>query len=274
MKKWWTMIISSLLTLTCLMGCSQRGTTHSSENDNSWERIQSSKTLRIGLDDSLPPLGFRDEQNQIVGFDIDVAKAVCETLGITLPPVPIDWSMKFNELDANNVDCLWNGFSYSEARAEKCTLSKPYLNNNQVLVTLKKSGITSLTQMAGKALSLQEQSSAEQALEEKTDFKNSLGQVVTFKENITAFKDIEAGQTDGLLIDSVMAEYYIAQQADPNQYVVIPEPLATEAYVIAFKKGDNALKNQIETALSELKKNGRLAEISKKWFGQDITNYQ
>lgn len=241
------------------------------DGDKSWDAVKDKGKLLMGLDDSLPPMGFRDDKNDIVGFDVDLAREVCKRLGIELVPVPIDWSMKQNELDSGNIDCIWNGFSYSDERNEACTLTKPYMKNEQVVVTMKDSGITTLADMKGKKLSLQEQSTAEQALDEHPEFKDTLAEVVPFKENVTAFKDIEAGQTDGLLIDSIMANYYISQQKDPGKYFVIPEPLASENYVIGFRKGDKALMEKVYDTLLEMKKDGTVAKISDKWFKKDIT---
>ncbi|HHX36900.1 MAG TPA: amino acid ABC transporter substrate-binding protein [Clostridiaceae bacterium] len=227
--------------------------------------------LKMGLDDSLPPMGFRDEKNEIVGFDVDLAREAAKHLGVELELVPIDWSMKQQELDAENVDCLWNGYSWTEERAAACALTRPYMENMQVLVTMAESNIQSLDDMAGKKLSLQEGSTAELALDEAAEFKDSLDEVVPFKENVTAFKDIEAGQTDGLLIDSIMADYYIAQQDNPEDYVIVGDPLAIEDYVIAFRKDDTELRDLIEATLVEMKEDGSLGAIATEWFGKDIT---
>ncbi len=227
--------------------------------------------FRMGLDDSLPPMGFRDDQNEIVGYDIDLAKEVTKRMGVELKPVPIDWSMKENELSSGNIDCIWNGFSYSDERNASMSLTTPYMENKQVVITMKESGITSLDQMKDKKLSLQSGSTAELALDGKPEFKDSLAEVVTFKENITAFKDIESGATDGLLTDSVMGEYYISQQADPDAYFVIDDALSVEDYVIGFKKGNTKLNEAVTKALTEMKEDGTLGEITAKWFGKDVS---
>ena len=111
-----------------------------------------------------------------------MAREVAKHLDIELELVPIDWSMKQQELDAENVDCLWNGYSWTEERAEACALTKPYMENMQVLVTMADSNIQSLDDMAGKKLSLQEGSTAELALDDAAEFKDSLDEVVPFKK--------------------------------------------------------------------------------------------
>lgn len=244
--------------------------TAAAAGDNSWADIEAANVLKLGLDDSLPPMGFRNEKNEIVGFDIDLAKAVTERLNIQLELVPIDWNMKQNELDAKNIDCIWNGYSYSDERAKVNELTDAYLKNEQVVVTMKNSGIATLADMAGKRLALQETSTAEDALEAAVDFKTTLAEVVPFKDNVTAFTDVEAGQTDAILLDSTVANYYISQQVDPGAYVVIPEPLAVEDYMIGFRKGDVALRDKIQNTLKEMGADGTAAQISQKWFGRDI----
>ena len=163
----------------------------------------------LGLDDSFPPMGYRNEQNEIVGFDIDVANAVCEKLGWTLVVQPIDWDANMMELNAGNIDCIWNGMTLTPERLEAMTCSDPYMKNEQVIVVRADSEYTSLESLAGKSLALQTGSSAENALEAATDFKASLGQVNSFKDNLTCFMDLEQGSSDAVLVDSIVAGWYI-----------------------------------------------------------------
>ena len=79
--------------------------------DNSLEELKARGEFVLGLDDSFPPLGFRDDNNNIVGYDIDLASEVCKRLGVTLRCQPIDWAAKEQELNTGNIDCIWNGFT-------------------------------------------------------------------------------------------------------------------------------------------------------------------
>ncbi|MGI6546680.1 MAG: transporter substrate-binding domain-containing protein [Fastidiosipilaceae bacterium] len=239
--------------------------------DESFAKVEAEGKLKMGLDDSFPPMGFRDENNEITGFDVDLATEVCARLDLELELVPIDWSMKENELTAGNIDCLWNGYSFTEERDATQTLSSPYMSNEQVLVVMKDSGLTSLDDLADKKLAIQEGSTAEQALDKAEDFKASLAQIVPFKENVTGFMDVEGGSTDVILLDSIVANYYIAQKDNSADFLILDEALASEDYVIGFRKGDVALKDKVENTLLEMKEDGKLAEISTKWFGEDIT---
>lgn len=281
MKKTIALVLAlSLTALFALAACGSQATTATTAAattaaaDVSWENVKTAGKLIMGLDDNFPPMGFRNEKNEIVGFDIDLATEVSKRLGVELELLPIDWKMKQNELEAGNVDVLWNGYSFTEERNEDNTLSKAYLANDQVVIVMAKSGIKDLAGMAGKKLAIQEESSAQEALDAAAEFKASLAEVVPFKDNVTAFLDIQSANSDGLLVDKVVGEYYIAQQANPADYVVLSESLAPETYVIGFRKGEAALKDKVEATLQEMKADGTLAKISTTWFGSDVTIFE
>jgi ABC-type amino acid transport substrate-binding protein len=165
--------------------------------------------LTLGLDASFPPMGYTNEVGDIVGFDIDVALEVCARNNWELILQAIDWDAKELELNGGNIDCIWNGMTKTEARDESMSLSLPYMNNEQVVVVLVDSGITTLGELAGKRLVLQAGSSAEDALNDSPEFKAGLAEVNTMADNMTAFMDGEIGGSDAILLDSVVANWYI-----------------------------------------------------------------
>lgn len=219
----------------------------------------------LGLDDSFPPLGFRNENNEIVGYDIDLAKEVAKRLGVEFIAQPIDWDAKEMELETGNIDCIWNGFTITEQRKEALSMSEPYLNNDQVLVVRKDSGINSLEGMAGKIVGVQSGSTAQEAIEGNSEFYASLKEVVKFKDNITALNDLDIGGIDGVVMDSVVANYSIMQTQKP--FIVIKKSLASEFYGIGFRKNESDLKDAVEDILSKMNEDGTLDSIYKKWFG-------
>ena len=239
--------------------------------DTSLEAIQEKGELILGLDDSFPPMGYKDENGEIVGFDIDVAREVCAILGVELKLQPIDWNSKEMELNTGNIDCIWNGMSVSPEREEAMSLSIPYLDNHMALVVLPDSGISTVADMAGKKLAVQTGSTAEEALDapEGADLKNAVASVNGFADNLTALMDLEAGASDAVLIDDVVANYLIATSG--KNMVVLDDFLYAENYAIGFRKDEVALTGAVNDALRELKANGKLAEIATKWFGSDTT---
>jgi polar amino acid transport system substrate-binding protein len=261
------LVLVSLMVLS-LAACKKDG---NNGEDNSLKYIQDKGELVLGLDDAFPPMGFRDENDNIVGFDIDLATAVCEKLGVELKLQPIEWDAKNQELNTKNIDCIWNGLSVTEENKKNMTMSDTYMLNNITLVVTKDSAIKSMSDMAGKKLAVQSGSSAEDTLdnEDNKDFKASLGQVNPFEDYTIALMDMETGNSDAVLMDSVVANYMITEAG--KDYVVLDETLLKDEYGIGFRKGDEALCQAVEDALKELKADGTVAEISTKWFGSDIT---
>lgn len=259
-----TLFVCALAALTVFVGCSKKET-----GDNSLEALKSRGEFILGLDDSFPPLGFRDSSNEIVGFDIDLAKEVSSRLGVKFRAQPINWDSKEQELATGNIDCIWNGLTMTEERKEALSFSKPYLKNAQVLVVKKNSGIKKLSDMAGKKIGLQAGSSASDAVEASPDFKRSVKSIIEFKDNIMALNDLEIGGVDGVVMDLIVANYAIKTSEKP--FEVLSEGLSPEEYGIAFRKGDVKLTNEVQKTLEAMAADGTVAKIAEKWFGSDIT---
>ncbi len=223
----------------------------------------------LGLDDSFPPLGFRDEDNKVVGYDIDLAAEVCKRIGKTLRCQSIDWAAKEQELNTGKIDCIWNGFTMTDERRQAMACTPAYLENAQVVVVRGDAGIASLADMAGKVVGIQAGSSAQEALDDAADFKASLKSVVEFAENITALNDLQIGNIDGVVMDEVVAAYNIKQSG--RDFVILEESLAPEEYGIAFKKSNTELRDKVWNTLKEMEADGTVASISEKWFGENMS---
>lgn len=249
-------IVVAFVTVTGFVSCSKN-------------KPAEKNTFVLGLDDSFPPLGFRDENNNIVGYDIDLAAEVAKRMNKELVCQPIDWAAKEQELNTKKIDCIWNGFTMTQERQAAMAFTKAYLDNAQVVVVRADSGIKNLAGLAGKVIGVQSGSSAEDAINENLEFKNSLKSIVEFKENITALNDLEIKNVDGVVMDQVVANYSITQTGRP--YVVLAEGLANEEYGIAFRKDDTALRDRVQTILEEMEKDGTVATISNKWFGTNLS---
>lgn len=238
--------------------------------DTSLHTVLDAGKLVLGLDTSFPPMGFIDPATgETVGFDIDLAQEVATRLGVELVCQPINWDAKEMELNAGNIDCIWNGMTITPARLESMNVSMPYLRNEQVLVVRSDAGISSPEDLAGKTLGLQAGSSANDALDAAEEFKATLGEVIPFDENLTALMDLNLGGLDAVLADIVVVDYYTKVNDYP--FTVLAESLAPEEYGIAFRKADDALRVEVEKVLLEMKEDGTLQKISEYWFGEDIT---
>jgi len=240
-----------------------------SARDTSLDDLIARGVFVLGLDDSFPPLGFRNADGEIVGYDIDLAKEVAKRLGVDFKAQPIDWGAKEMELNTGKIDCIWNGFTMTKEREEALAFTKPYLKNAQVLVVRNDSGVTSLKDMAGKTIALQSGSSAQEAVDGNKEFSSSLKEQVLLKDNVTALNDLDIRGVDGVVMDSVVANYSIAATGKP--FTVIDEALSYESYGIAFRKGNAALRDKVQSILEDMQKDGTVTAFSEKWFGRDIS---
>ena len=237
--------------------------------DDSLKSVKDKGKLVLGLDDSFPPMGYRNDSNEIVGYDIDLAKETAKRLGVALVTQPIDWNAKEQELNTGKIDCIWNGFTITDERAKAMAFTKPYLKNAQVVVVKTGSGYATLASLKGKKVGLQAGSSAADALEAAKDFKASLKQVVEFKDNLTALMDLEAKGVDAVVMDLIVANDNIKRSG--KAYAVLPESLAPENYGVGFRKGDLALRDAVQAMLEAMAKDGTIAKITTKWFDSDIS---
>ncbi len=226
--------------------------------------------LVIGVDDTFAPMGFLDENNELVGFDIDMARAVAQRLGVTVEFQVINWDMKEQELNQGNVDLIWNGYSITEERKKEVNFTDPYLDNEQVVVTMADSGITSLEDLDGKVVAAQINSSAVEAMDAHPEISDTFGDRPVFDTNDMAIMDMEAGRSDAVVADKVLLEYVISHKEDPSKYIILGESFGSEEYGVGVRKDDAKLLAALNQVLEELKSDGTAAGISEKWFGSDI----
>ena len=222
----------------------------------------------VGLDDNFPPMGFRDEKNTLVGFDIDLAKEAGKRLGVEVKFKPIDWSAKEAELSSKRVDVLWNGLTITEPRKEKILFTTPYLENHQIILVAEKSPIKTKLDLKGKVLGVQEGSSAIDAVKKDQASMKSIKELKEFGDNITALMALSTGRLDAVVVDEVVGRYYATKK--PGEYRVLDENFGTEDYGVGTRKDDTELMAKLQKAMDDMKKDGAAAAISTKWFGKDI----
>ena len=264
MKKVIAIAAAALMLLTLLAGCGNNTTTP----DNG-EQTQT-KTFTVGFDAEFPPYGYQDENGEYVGFDLDLAAEVCARNGWELVKKPINWDSKDMELETELIDCIWNGFTIN-GREDKYTWSTPYVDNIQVVVVGKDSGIASYADLAGKIVAVQADSSALAALTENEDGSNeenialaeSFEKLVEVPDYNTAFMNLEAGAVDAIAMDIGVAQYQLEQRGDA--FVILDGTLAAEQYGIGFKLGNTELRDAVQKTLDEMAADGTFAKIAEKW---------
>lgn len=239
------------------------------ELEDSFDKIKERGYVIMGLDDTFAPMGFRDENNEIVGFDVDLAKEVFERNNLELVLQPIDWTMKEAELNAGNIDMIWNAYTITAERMEKVAFSKPYLDNKQVIVTLADSNINSKKDLEGKRVAAQAGSTAVDAMYTEPEVVATFdgGEPILFDTNNEAFMDLEAGRSDAVVADEVLARYYIKQRG-PEKYKILDEDFGDEEYGIGFRKQDKKLLEMVDGTLDEMREDGTFDSIYEKWFGE------
>ncbi len=228
--------------------------------------------LIIGLDDSFPPYGYRNENNEIEGLDIDLAKAVGEKIGMEVKFQPISWASKEQELNNGNIDCIWNGFAYSPDREKTMTLSRKYLKGEMYFMLKGDSNVESQDELVGKKIGVQSGSVQEADLENSTFGKQV--EIVPYADFLIACLDLEMGGIDAVYTSSTYGNYII--ESKNKDYRTIPsyDISTASGTVIAFKLGNVELKEKIENALEQLEKEGKLDEISMKWLGNSMIKLQ
>jgi polar amino acid transport system substrate-binding protein len=225
-------------------------------------------TFTVGFDQDFPPMGFVGDNGEYTGFDLELAQEVANRLGRKFVPQPIAWDAKDMELESGNIDCIWNGFTIT-GREDGYTWTRPYMENSQVFVVGKDSGIKTLADLSGKVVEVQADSSAEKALQADEKLSGTFGTLQTTPDYNTAFMDLEMGAVDAIAMDVIVAGYQIEQRK--ADFIILDEALAAEEYGVGFKKGNDALKDQVQEQLDAMAADGTLEKISEKWFGKDVT---
>ncbi|MEG0313663.1 MAG: amino acid ABC transporter substrate-binding protein [Erysipelotrichaceae bacterium] len=256
-----SLLCMCLLLVLTIGGCKEKTVV------DSWDEIKKEGEIVIGIDDTFVPMGFKDKNGDIVGFDIDIATEFAKRNDLKVKFQKIDWDMKETELENNNVDLLWNGYSITESRKKKVNFSDSYLSNRQIIVVDSKAGIKDKTGLAKKNIAVQKNSSAFEAVSADTAFMKTIAneKLLEFDTNLDAFEDLDAGRTDAIVVDEVLANYMIKQRGS-DKYSVLEDNFGSEEYAVGVRKTDVKLLNALNKTLGEMKKEAIWTEYTNKWF--------
>ena len=253
-----------------LAGCTQLASNPTVDN---WDKYQQQKSITVGFDNTFVPMGFEEKNGNYAGFDIELAKYVSKKLGIQVHFQPIDWDMKETELQNGTIDAIWNGYSATDERREKVAFTIPYMQNTQILVVKKTSGIHSVEDMTGKVLGAQNGSSGMLDFEEHPEvLKNRVkgGDADQYQSVNEAIIDLKNDRIDALLIDRVYADYYLTTEGIADEYDTIPSGFESESFAVGVRPADKKLLEALNQAFKELYQEGIFQQISQKWFGEDV----
>ena len=291
MKKGLALCMAAVLAMGCLLtGCGSSDTGAKSTTESAaastekvgtetagteaagTETAGNGKTFTVGFDASFPPYGYQ-ENGEYVVFDLDLAQEVCDRNGWEIVKTPIDWDAKNIELNGGSIDCIWNGFTMN-GREDDYTWTPAYINNTQVFAVNKNSGIKKAADLAGKNVLVQADSSALAALqdEENTDIKalaDSFGSLTQVPDYESALMELEAGSADAVAMDEGVA---LTKQAQNDNIVILDDVISQEQYGIAFKKGNDELRDQVWSTLLEMEKDGTVDKIAAKYPSINTAN--
>lgn len=242
------------------------------KTEDSKDKENSDKQFIVGFDAEYPPYGYKDDNGEYVGFDLDLAQEVCARNGWELVKQPIDWDSKDMELNSGSIDCIWNGFTMT-GREDDYTWSKPYVDNSIVVVVKEGSGIEKKEDLAGKVVAVQADSSGLTALTDEEDNEENLKLAASFSDlqqvadYNTAFMNLEAGAVDAIVVDIGVADYQLESRTG---FVMLDDKIRTEQYAVGFKLGNEELRDQVQSTLDEMVKDGTFDDIAKKWDLSDM----
>ena len=261
-------LLAAVMTVGVFAGCKGSNESDSAKTEEtadggeSKDDILGDGVFTVGFDAEYPPFGYMDDTGEYVGFDLDLARAVCEAKGWKFEAKPVNWDAKDSELNSGTIDCIWNGFTIN-GREDDYTWTEPYLNNEQVIVAKADAGIESLDDLAGKAVVVQAASAALDALnnDDNKALAESFGSLTENPEYTTAFMNLESGAADAVAIDIGVANYQLSQREE-GAFVILDEPIQSEQYGIGFKKGNDALKDAVWEEVLKLNEDGTVEQLA------------
>ena len=281
MKKVFSVIILVIVTASLFAGCGSTSSSSPSSNSSKEDIVSSVKKndsiaatlpdsiksagkLSIGLDDSYPPMEYRDEKNNLVGFDIDLGNAIGRKLGVKTNWVTTAWDGIIPALQAKKFDMILASMSITDERKKVVNFSDPYITGGPIIIVKKgTSSVKSRDDLKGKAVGVQLGSTGEEAVSKISGVKEEK----KYDKITEALQDLSAGRIDAVVADDQVGRYYIGLAS--NQYSVAGK-LNEEPFGIAFRQDDTELTSAVQKAINDLKSDGTLSKLSMKWFKTDL----
>ncbi|MBE6065875.1 ABC transporter substrate-binding protein [Clostridium cochlearium] len=265
MKKILSILLSVLVVGSVFVGCGKDDNKGEDKKEVSvLQRVKDNKVIKVGLEDTYPPMEFRNEKNELVGFDIDLSDEIGKRLGVKVEYVMTEFGGLIMSLNSNKIDMSASAISITDERKKEVEFTKPYVNSGQALVVKK--GNTSIKDekdLNGKTVGAQLGTTGEQAAKKIQGVK----EVKAYDKVPQVFQDLDIGRIDAVIVDEFVGRYYLSKQKDKSEVV---KSLEQEPIGIAFKKGEKELQEEVQKIIDEMIKDGTMSKISEKWFGEDI----
>ena len=264
------MAAAGVLSLT---GCSSKDTAASTASAassatlNKLDSIQKSGKLVVALEGAWQPWSYHDSSDTLVGYDVEVSRAIAEKLGVEPEYVESDWDSLFAGLDAGRYDMVCNGVEVTEERAKTYAFTTPYGYIHTALAVRKDNeDIHSFEDLKGKTTA---NSLASTYMELAESYGATVQGIDTLEETIQL---LTAGRIDATLNADVSFYDYLNVHPDADFKLVAQTAEASHVAIPVLKSEDTAYLDALNTAIEELRADGTLKTLSEKYFGQDISS--
>ena len=222
----------------------------------------------VGFNSQFPPFGYQDDNGNYTGFDLELAQEVAKRNNWTFKAQPIiDWNTKKFELDSREVDCIWSEFTIN-GRENDYTWTEPYFNNTKLVVVRGDSDIETIDDLNGTTLEVQQGSSILNTIAKNETLNKTFSSINEVDGYNTAFMDLESGACDVIISDSGLGRYMVSERFTNAK--ILNQSLSNEVYGVAFEKGDEGLRNQVQDTLNEMYKDGTVDKIAQKYSAYGI----
>ncbi|HJG29198.1 MAG: transporter substrate-binding domain-containing protein [Gemmiger sp.] len=279
MKKWISMLLAVGMAAS-LAACGSTATTDSAaasestadvastaeaaadtaDGESDLAYIQEKGKMTIGYT-VYAPMNYTDENGEFVGFDTELATAVCEQLGVEPEFVEINWDTKIVELDAKSIDCIWNGMTLTDDIMSNTACTEAYAKNAQVIVMKADAGYTSTADLVGKTVVAEAGSAGESTIQ--GDENLSQADYISKSVQTDCLMEVAAGTADAAVLDLTLASAMIGEGTDYADLAIVDE-LNAEEYGVAFRKGSDAAA-AVNDAFAALKADGTMQALADKY---------
>lgn len=269
LKKILALTLAVLLAMAMFCACdsqqpaAQKSAETETESDLAYMQDKGEMVIGITL---FEPMNYY-EGDELVGFETEFAKAVCEKLDVTPVFQEIDWGSKEIELNSKNIDCIWNGLTITDERKENMAITEPYMDNRQVMITKAENVDAYSSSVAGLDVIAEVDSTGYELIESDEFFAEA--NVTAVDSQAKALMDVAAGTSEVAVVDYVSSIGSIGEGTDYADLVVAPNEFPGDEYGVAFRKGSDAAE-EVTKVMKELAADGTLVQIAEKYGLQDL----
>lgn len=257
------MILSALCVMTILPLAACGGSEQAASGES--EQAEQKQVWTIGTNAEYPPFEYQ-EGGEIVGFDIDIIKAIGEAQGVEVKVEHMGWDPMFDAIDKGKADVAVGAITIRDDRKELYDFSDPYFEAKQLILVKEGSDITSLDSLEGKKIGVQSATTGEKVLQEK--FGVTYEGIKGYEDTPSAVDDLLNGRLDAVVADNAVVMEFIKKLGGEGLKMVDDPAFAAEYYGIMVKKGNAEVLAQINEGFTKIKESGKYDEIFAKYFAE------